>query len=124
MNAHLTRLMLIIVALSFGSAALANEKARKDMLARDHQKCVLGCAMNNDGEVCQVLCDCTVDKFADLAFSDYVRLQIELNSDHVTDDHRAYLDDMALSCAAEVDAKFPELIEAPTVSSEGDGVTK
>lgn len=108
----------LAVLVSFASGSAVADDIRRDMLARDHEKCVLGCLMSNDAAVCEVLCDCTVTKFSELEFEDHVRLQIELDSGRVTDAHRAWLDGAALACAAEVDARFPELVPQEKVEPD------
>lgn len=116
------RLSLLFTIL--GSAtAVADEKMRRDMLARDHDKCLIGCLANNDGAVCEMLCGCTLDAFGDLAFEDYVRLNIELNSGRVSEANKSMLTEVALTCAAEVDQAYPELApeqELPASDEEGE----
>jgi hypothetical protein len=110
------RLSLLLV-LAGSSTALANEKMRRDMLARDHDKCLVGCLANNAGAICEMLCGCTIDAFGKLAFEDYVRLNIELNSATVSAENSKLLTETALVCAAEVDRAFPELAIPPAEKS-------
>lgn len=107
-------LLLVVMAVVIPATALANEKMRRDMLARDHNKCLVGCLANNNGAVCALLCGCTMEAFGELEFADYVRLNIELNSGTVSEENNGLLTNMALVCAAEVDKAFPELAMPPT----------
>lgn len=105
--------ILAVLVVAIPATALANEKMRRKMLARDHDKCLVGCLANNDGAVCQTLCGCTLDAFGKLTFEDYVRLNIELSSGRVTGANKEMLTGVALACAAEVDKAFPELALPP-----------
>lgn len=114
--------LLVALVVAIPATALANEKMRRDMLSRDHDKCLVGCLANNDGAVCKTLCSCTIDAFGKLTFEDYVRLNIELNSGRVNDANREMLTGVALTCAAEVDKAFPGLAMPPAPESgEKDG---
>ena len=111
----------LLFAIAGSATALANEKMRRDMLARDHDKCLVGCLANNDGAVCRTLCGCTIDAFGELAFDDYVRLNIELNSGRVSEQNKKMLTNVALTCAAEVDKAFPELAMPPAENEAEEG---
>lgn len=113
--------ILATLVVSIPATALADEKMRRDMLARDHDKCMVGCLANNDGAVCETLCGCTIDAFGELSFEDYVRLNIELNSGRVTDGNKEMLTEVALTCAAEVDRAFPELAIPPAEKASEKG---
>lgn len=108
---------LLLMALSLSTTVMADEKMRRDMLARDHDKCLVGCLANNDGAVCELLCGCTIEAFEKLPFEAYVRLNIELNSGTVSEANRGMLTETALACAAEVDKAFPELAIPPSEES-------
>lgn len=114
------RLSLLLL-LAFSSSALADGKMRRDMLARDHDKCMVGCLANNRGAVCEMLCGCTIAAFGKLTFEDYVRLNIELNSGAVSEANTRMLTATALACAAEVDRAFPELAMPPTDEGKKEG---
>ncbi len=106
--------LLAALVLAVPATTLADGKMRRDMLARDHDKCMVGCLANNRGAVCEMLCGCTIAAFGKLAFEDHVRLNIELNSAMVSEANNRMLTETALACAAEVDRAFPELAMPPT----------
>ncbi len=114
----LRAILLAGLAIVIPATALADEKMRRDMLARDHDKCMVGCLANNSGAVCALLCGCTMKAFGKLSFEDYVRLNIEMNSGAVSAAHNRMLTDTALACAAEVDRAFPALAMPPAPEEE------
>ena len=111
-------LCAVLMALCLAAPAFAAD-IRNDMLKRDHERCILGCVLGNDPAVCQVLCDCSVRRFSELDQATYTRLRIDMNSGRITEDSRAWLDDTARICAAEVDAAFPELAAEGENNAEG-----
>ncbi len=122
-------LAVFCAALFFQGAIAAAQEISNDSLLVDYSNCMTGC-LDYEGELgCEVLCGCTVERFkSELDQDQYIALFDQLSQNEVSPENRAFLDETANLCVAEMDrllAEFgldspPDLSALPPPQDEDD----
>ena len=100
------RSLVMVGLVSLTGAAFAQEslKVPDVYLAVDHRDCMTGCVPGFGEETCKPLCDCTVREFKEkLTFDQYKDMRIQISRNELTPEVRAFLDQTAQYCTAELD---------------------
>lgn len=96
--------LLFFVSVSWSVFAQSQQTIPEDLLALDHQRCMLGCVPGFGENTCKPLCDCTVKEFKNkLTFDRYLELSVQLSKNTLTPELRKFLDDTANYCTGELD---------------------
>lgn len=109
------RSLIMVSVVSLTGAAFAQESVRVPdvYLAVDHRDCMTGCVPGFGEETCKPLCDCTVSQFKEkLTFDQYKDMRIQISRNELTPEVRAFLDQTAQYCTAELDKMGVEVGEA------------
>ena len=109
------RSLIMVSVVSLTGAAFAQEslKVPDVYLAVDHRDCMTGCVPGFGEETCKPLCDCTVSQFKEkLTFDQYKDMRIQISRNELTPEVRAFLDQTAQYCTAELDKMGVEVGEA------------
>lgn len=87
----------------------------EDMLLVDYANCMKNCLESEGQMTCEVLCGCTMSRFrSELDMDSYSALLEEMNRDEISPDNRAFLDETAQMCVAELDRLMGEMgLEEP-----------
>ena len=109
------RSLIMVSVVSLTGAAFAQEslKVPDVYLAVDHRDCMTGCVPGFGEETCKPSCDCTVSQFKEkLTFDQYKDMRIQISRNELTPEVRAFLDQTAQYCTAELDKMGVEVGEA------------
>ena len=83
---------------------LKAQEVPEDELVLAFSNCMTGCSEFEGRFGCEVLCGCTVERFkVELKEEEYLALLDQMNTDTVTPENRAFLDETAFLCVAEMD---------------------
>lgn len=118
-----------LAVLFFNLGLAGAENIPEESLIVDYTNCMTGC-MEYEGKLgCEILCGCTMERFEEaLNKEQYIALYDQISQDEVSPENRAFLDETANMCVAEMDrilAEFnlatpPEEISEPP-EDEGGG---
>ena len=97
----------------WSSIGIAEDKVPEDLLAVDYQRCMQGCEPDFGAKVCTMLCSCTVREFkGKLNMQAYLDLNMQLSRNEIDEKTRIFLDSVANTCAAEVEASGIDVPDA------------
>ncbi len=103
----------IMGAVFYGSVAAA-EEISEDALIIDYANCMQGCLDVAGQTSCEILCGCSMSRFrAELDQEAYDILSQQMNNNKVDQANRAFLDQTAEMCVAEMDAIMGKPLEMP-----------
>lgn len=94
---------LVLIIAFAGLAASAQQPIPEERLEANLKQCLAGCRQNNEEDVCQTLCGCTIDQFrTKLSLADYLTLETEMKDGEMSPPVQKFLDETAAFCAAQV----------------------
>ncbi len=107
----------VILLFVFEAHAFA-EDIPEDALMVDFTNCMTGCSDFEGAFGCEILCGCTVERFkVALNEKTYNILQDQIGKGEITPENRAFLDETANICVAEMDRIMAEFF--PEIPEEG-----
>ena len=93
----------------FSFAAWAQEVSDA-MLATDYTECMSNCLEFDGRFQCEILCGCSMDRFqSELDVASYAALSEQMIKDELTPESRAFLDETAVMCVAELDRLMEQM---------------
>ena len=106
----ISRVLTFFLILLFVSEVHAfAEEIPEEALMVDYTNCMTGCSEFEGPLGCEVLCGCTVERFkVALNEETYNLLQDQLGKDEISPENRAFLDETANLCVAEMDRIMAE----------------
>lgn len=100
-----TAALLFAPAMLLATSAAAQE-IPAEMLVLDHARCMVDCLDNNNKATCDILCDCTIDRFRnELDFDAYLKIRREMVSGELSPTTAIFFETIGLACSAEFDQK-------------------
>lgn len=112
----ISRVLTLFLILLFVSEVHAfAEEIPEEALMVDYTNCMTGCSEFEGPLGCEILCGCTVERFkVALNEETYNLLQDQLGKNEVSVENRAFLDETAFLCVAEMDELMAEFgLEVP-----------
>lgn len=99
-----------LIGIIFYTQAGLAEELTDELLAVDYTECMTGC-LEYDGKMqCEILCGCAMEHFqSKFDAASYAALQEEMASDAMSPESRAFLDETAAQCVAELDRLMEEM---------------
>lgn len=99
-----------LLGASLYAPALAAQELTEELLAVDYTNCMTNCLDFSGRLQCEILCGCSMDRFrAELDVPAYASLSEQMAKDELTPESRAFLDETAVICVAEMDRLMEEM---------------
>ena len=99
-------------AMYLAGTAIAQE-IPEEMLVLDHARCMVDCLNHNNKATCDILCDCTTDRFrTELDFEAYIKIRQEMSTGNISDETRLFFETTAIACSEAFDRETG-LIQRP-----------
>ena len=101
-----------VVFLNIGLSSAQN--IPEESLIVDYTNCMTGCMDFESKLGCEILCGCTMKRFEEaLTEEQYIALYDQISQDEVNPENRAFLDETAQMCVAEMDRLLAEFALDP-----------